>query len=651
MEAPPKPPISEEEEELIEEVDEEAEYDEDLRSILTGQPIKALSKPTKLGSGVFGVVWRVQTTKGDVAVKLAYIEDHAVDPNALQEMAILVRMRHPNVVALLDAVMSKKSFGLVLSVAGMNLRQYITREWTKTPWTPHTPGIDVETSKYITLQIARGIAYIQSQDVLNGDYKPENILVYEEENCPLRIVIADFGLATMNRCYEGVNRSAYFSGWYRPPELLLGGEYTPNADVWALGCIVGELLTGRNLFSGGTVNEVLYLIFHRLGLPDEQSWPGVTKLPEWSPEKLKSLRKIVRKNGYSRYESVAEISSTLPTRYSYYDGDTRMPLNIQEQDFLNSLLVSDPNKRPTIYEIVSNNTWLNSARQLLSSSVCLSAQDATTLDCSTQLSIRLPQQMAPSRTFIPINVHSIVYTTLHTLVIGEFEMDDRTLAIMYYILERYCSLKRITISKYHLIGTCCLLLASALTRELSVYPNQIVELKELNYFEEELINIQQDILRVIGIDLYTTTIYDLAMVYGQTYNELTERVIRTLVILAYLSDISSRFSIPQISICCVLLACQITNETFHQQREAIEAGDMTIITLVLESFGTNLQAALESLKPILRENALISVQRSELSTKTVIRHCQLAGYVDSKFVEEDEEMSGLAQGLSSLSVG
>ena len=71
--------------------------------------------------------------------------------------------------------------------------------------------------------------------------------------------------------------------WYRAPELLYGSrDYTEGVDLWAVGCILGELLNNCPLFPGENDIDQLGIVIRNLGSPTEQSWPGVGKLPDYS---------------------------------------------------------------------------------------------------------------------------------------------------------------------------------------------------------------------------------------------------------------------------------------------------------------------------------------------------------------------------------
>lgn len=69
---------------------------------------------------------------------------------------------------------------------------------------------------------------------------------------------------------------------YRSPEILLGSRYYgPAVDIWSIGCIFAEMSTKRALFPGDSEIDQLFRIFRTLGTPDENVWPGVSRLPDY----------------------------------------------------------------------------------------------------------------------------------------------------------------------------------------------------------------------------------------------------------------------------------------------------------------------------------------------------------------------------------
>ncbi|XP_073944879.1 mitogen-activated protein kinase 15-like [Choristoneura fumiferana] len=116
--------------------------------------------------------------------------------------------------------------------------------------------------RYIMYQMLKATKYIHSGNVIHRDQKPSNVLI--DSAC--RVKLADFGLArSVSSMYSGGEDGAdpcltdyVATRWYRAPEILIASKnYTKGIDMWSLGCILGEMLTGKPLFPGtSTVNQV-----------------------------------------------------------------------------------------------------------------------------------------------------------------------------------------------------------------------------------------------------------------------------------------------------------------------------------------------------------------------------------------------------------
>ncbi|MEQ2163748.1 Mitogen-activated protein kinase 14A, partial [Goodea atripinnis] len=98
--------------------------------------------------------------------------------------------------------------------------------------------------QFLIYQILRGLKYIHSADIIHRDLKPSNLAV--NEDCELKIL--DFGLA---RHTDDEMTGYVATRWYRAPEIMLNWmHYNMTVDIWSVGCIMAELLTGRTLFPG-----------------------------------------------------------------------------------------------------------------------------------------------------------------------------------------------------------------------------------------------------------------------------------------------------------------------------------------------------------------------------------------------------------------
>jgi len=95
-----------------------------------------------------------------------------------------------------------------------------------------------------------------------------------------QLKLADFGLARLYGFPAKPMTPKVVTLWYRAPEILLGSKlYGPETDVWAAGCILGELISHAPLMPGRNEAEQIELIFKLLGTPDERTWSGVEALP------------------------------------------------------------------------------------------------------------------------------------------------------------------------------------------------------------------------------------------------------------------------------------------------------------------------------------------------------------------------------------
>lgn len=117
--------------------------------------------------------------------------------------------------------------------------------------------------QFLVYQILRGLKYIHSAGIIHRDLKPSNIAV--NEDCELKIL--DFGLA---RHTEHEMTGYVATRWYRAPEIMLNWmHYTQTVDIWSVGCIMAELITGRTLFPGADHIDQLTRIMKVCGTPSD----------------------------------------------------------------------------------------------------------------------------------------------------------------------------------------------------------------------------------------------------------------------------------------------------------------------------------------------------------------------------------------------
>lgn len=139
---------------------------------------------------------------------------------------------------------------------GMNLYEFIKAHDFK--------GFSLRLIRRFTKQILSSLVLLQGHRVIHCDLKPENILIAH----PLRseIKVIDFG----SSCFENEKVYTYIqSRFYRSPEVILGMSYGMPIDMWSLGCILAELLTGYPIFPGENEQEQLACIMEIFGPPEK----------------------------------------------------------------------------------------------------------------------------------------------------------------------------------------------------------------------------------------------------------------------------------------------------------------------------------------------------------------------------------------------
>lgn len=233
-------------------------------------------KIDRIGEGTYGIVYKAKNREtGDiVALKRIRLqsEDEGVPCTAIREISLLKELDHPNIVRLYDVIHSDKKLTLVFEYLDLDLKKYLDE---------HSGFLPLATVKSFLFQLLKGVACCHEHRVLHRDLKPQNLLI----NRKGELKLADFGLA---RAF-GIPVRSYshevVTLWYRAPDVLMGsGKYSTHIDIWSAGCIFAEMLNGRALFPGKDARDQLNRIFRALGTPNEETWPGVSLLPEYKKD-------------------------------------------------------------------------------------------------------------------------------------------------------------------------------------------------------------------------------------------------------------------------------------------------------------------------------------------------------------------------------
>jgi len=211
-----------------------------------------------VGEGSYGMVMkcRHKETNQLVAIK-KFIEsedDKMVKKIALREIRMLKQLHHSNLVNLLEVFRRKKRLFLVFEFVDRT----VLDDLDKAP-----NGLDEVQVKKISYQVLRGLDFCHTHNIIHRDVKPENILVSKSGI----VKLCDFGFARPLAIGPGEVFTDYVATrWYRAPELLVGDtNYGKAVDIWAVGCLLSEMLTGEPLFPGDSDIDQLFHITKCLG--------------------------------------------------------------------------------------------------------------------------------------------------------------------------------------------------------------------------------------------------------------------------------------------------------------------------------------------------------------------------------------------------
>jgi WD40 repeat protein/DNA-binding SARP family transcriptional activator len=201
-----------------------------------GRSVRGYELREQIGVGDFGIVYRayqpsvgrevaIKVIRSDLANRASFVRDFE------SEARLVAQLEHPHIVALYDYWRDPEGAYLVMRwLRGGSLRHALERG----PW-------NLEPASRLLAQVGSALAYAHRQGVVHGDVKPANVLLDEEGHAYL----SDFGIAARLADPERPGSPVGSSPAYVAPEELAGLPHTPSSDLYALGVVAFELLTGQ----------------------------------------------------------------------------------------------------------------------------------------------------------------------------------------------------------------------------------------------------------------------------------------------------------------------------------------------------------------------------------------------------------------------
>ena len=225
-----------------------------------------------LGKGATGTVYLAKDTFSGKEVALKTIEPEVFsDPEFgtvyrsqfLNEASLAGKLRHPHIVAILDAVVEEKSGYIAMEiVSGGDLAQFVKPDKL----------LPVEDVLQIGFKCCGALEYAFAQGIVHRDIKPANIMIVQGTD----VKIADFGAAFLRKT-QVVQTAAMGSPFYMSPEQIEGKTLTLHSDMYSLGVVLYELLTGHRPFVADTLEGLVKKILTENPAPPSSLRKGLPK--------------------------------------------------------------------------------------------------------------------------------------------------------------------------------------------------------------------------------------------------------------------------------------------------------------------------------------------------------------------------------------
>ena len=271
----------------------------DVLSVLRASLVERYSVERELGEGGMAIVYLAHDIKHNrqVAIKVFRPEVAAQlgEERFLLEIETAASLSHPHILTVFDSGAAEGLLYYVMPfVEGESLRDRLDRE----------KQLPIEDTLQIAREIGDALSHAHAQGVVHRDIKPENILMYGGH-----AVIADFGIAKAVSAAGGERLTstgmAVGTPTYMSPEQASGEEVDARSDIYALGCLVYEMLVGQPPFTGSTVSAIVSQ--HVAAPPPSASLVRHTVSEETSSAILKALAKTPA----DRFSSASEFAKAL----------------------------------------------------------------------------------------------------------------------------------------------------------------------------------------------------------------------------------------------------------------------------------------------------------------------------------------------------
>ena len=252
---------------------------------------------SRVGAGGMGVVYRAHDLHLQRSVALKLLSSHlTADAHArerfLTEARAAAALDHPNICAIHEAGETENGLPYIALAfcQGESLRTRIARG--------RLPAAE---AAGIALQMTRALAAAHARGIIHRDVKPANAMIAPDG----LVKLVDFGLARLTDASVTATGTARGTFAYMSPELLRGGRADARSDLWSLGVVLYEMLTGLRPFRADSDAALLYTIVH------ERPAPIAAVQPDVPDELVRIVERLLHEDPAARYHDARELSADL----------------------------------------------------------------------------------------------------------------------------------------------------------------------------------------------------------------------------------------------------------------------------------------------------------------------------------------------------
>jgi len=291
---------------------------------MTPQKLGRYQVIEELGKGAMGLVFlaedpiigrqlALKTFRVGLSARDAELEQFRA--RFLREAQSAGRLTHPNIVTIHDVVEEGGEFVIAMEyIKGTDLKHLMQRQ----------DRLELRFVLDIVAQIADGLDYAHSKGVVHRDIKPANIIITAEKVAK----ITDFGIARVDQSNLTVEGQLLGTPNYMAPEQIQGKEVDHRADLFSLGVMLYEMVTGKKPFAGENLTVVTHRIVYEAFVAPDRLVPG---LP---PRLLQTLEKSLQKDPEQRYSRGADMARDLR---AVFGSDSSPRLDASIASFLNDV--------------------------------------------------------------------------------------------------------------------------------------------------------------------------------------------------------------------------------------------------------------------------------------------------------------------------